>query len=98
MFARANTQVGANWSLHDLRHSAAYRMSRDPLMPLTDVQWVLGHARLTTTQRYLSPLPEDVIANVLAFHARRADPPPPAAAPAPGYRPESLDVLFGTDR
>jgi len=97
MFARANTQIGANWSLHDLRHSAAYRMSRDPLMPLTDVQWVLGHAQLTTTQRYLSPLPQDVIANVVAFHARRAEPRPPAA-PSPGYRPESLDVLFGTNR
>jgi integrase len=97
MFARANTQIGANWSLHDLRHSAAYRMSRDPLMPLTDVQWVLGHAQLTTTQRYLSPLPQDVIANVVAFHARRVTPRPPAA-PSPGYRPESLDVLFGTNR
>jgi hypothetical protein len=29
-------------------------MARDPLMPLTDVQWVLGHAHLTTTQLYLS--------------------------------------------
>ncbi|MGH3528397.1 MAG: tyrosine-type recombinase/integrase, partial [Pseudonocardiaceae bacterium] len=42
-----------NWSLHDLRHTAAYRMARDPEMPLTDVQWVLGHAHLSTTQRYL---------------------------------------------
>jgi integrase len=39
MFARANAALGANWSLHDLRHffSAAYRMARDPEMPLTDV-------------------------------------------------------------
>jgi len=37
MFARANAELGANWSLHDLRHSAAYRMARDPQMPLTDV-------------------------------------------------------------
>jgi site-specific recombinase XerC len=29
-------------------------MARDPLMPLTDVQWVLGHAHLTTTQLYLN--------------------------------------------
>ena len=26
MFTRANESLGANWSLHDLRHSAAYRM------------------------------------------------------------------------
>ena len=28
--------LGSNWSLHDLRHSAAYRMARDPGVPLTD--------------------------------------------------------------
>jgi site-specific recombinase XerD len=98
MFTRASATLGANWSLHDLRHSAAYRMARDPLMPLTDVQWVLGHAHLSTTQLYLSPLPEDVIASVLAFHQRRAGQGDrtPAASP-PGYRAESLRVLFGTD-
>jgi integrase len=37
MFARANAALGSNWSLHDLRHSAAYRLARDPAMPLTDV-------------------------------------------------------------
>ena len=41
MFNRANAVLGANWSPHDLRHTAAYRMARDPQMPLTDVQWVL---------------------------------------------------------
>ena len=25
------------WTLHDLRHTAAYRMARDPEMPLADV-------------------------------------------------------------
>ena len=68
---------GANWTLHDLRHTAAYRMARDPAMPLTDVQWVLGHARLSTTQMYVTPLPDDVIASVAAFHARRAGPQAP---------------------
>jgi integrase len=53
MFIRVNQVLGANWSLHDLRHTAAYRMARDPQMPLTDVQWVLGHAHLSTTQVYL---------------------------------------------
>jgi site-specific recombinase XerC len=97
MFARVNAELGTNWSLHDLRHTAAYRMARDPQMPLTDVQWVLGHAQLTTTQLYVSPLPEDVIANVVAFHERCGGPQPQAASPAPGYRPESLNILFGTD-
>jgi integrase len=94
MFTRANAALGSNWSLHDLRHTAAYRMARDPQMPLTDVQWVLGHAHLSTTQRYLNPVTEDVIAAVLAFHARQRDR-TPQAQPAAGYRPESLQILFG---
>ena len=44
MFNRANAALGANWSLHDLRHTACYRMARDPSVPLTDIQWVMGHA------------------------------------------------------
>ncbi len=37
MFTRASAVLGANWTLHDLRHTAAWRMARDPAMPLTDV-------------------------------------------------------------
>jgi hypothetical protein len=65
-------------------------------MPLADLQWVMGHAHLSTTQRYLNPLPGDVIETVLAFHARqrqRAS----VAGPSAGYRAESLKVLFGED-
>jgi integrase len=96
MFTRASATLGANWSLHDLRHSAAYRMARDPAMPLADLQWVMGHAHLSTTQIYLNPLPGDVIEAVLAFHARQRER-GPAAPPGPGYRAESLTTLFGKD-
>jgi integrase len=96
MFNRANAALESNWSLHDLRHTAAYRMARDPQVPLNDVQWVMGHAHLSTTQRYLNPLTQDVIEAVLAFHARRREH-GPAAPPAGPYRPESLRVLFGKD-
>jgi hypothetical protein len=71
-------------------------MAEDPQLPLTDVQFVLGHARLTTTQIYLTPRKEEVIRRVLAHHlqqvrqaAVRARP-----VPVPGYQPETLDVLF----
>jgi site-specific recombinase XerD len=97
MFARANNQAGTTATLHALRHTAAYRMAEDPTLPLTDVQFVLGHARLTTTQIYLTPRKEDVVRRVLAHHAeqvRRAGASPPP--PAPGYRQESLDVLFAS--
>jgi len=100
MFSRAGAALGANWSLHDLRHTAAYRMARDPGMLLTDVQWIMGHAHLSTTQQYLNPLPGEVIESVLAFHARRNGQPaqPPDTGPlASAYRPESLRVLFGDD-
>jgi integrase len=98
MFARANATLGANWTLHDLRHTAAYRMARDPEMPLTDVQWVLGHAHLSTTQLYVVAPLEDVIESVLAHHRRQSDqrPQPVPPQPSSGYRPETLDVLFGT--
>jgi hypothetical protein len=64
------------------------------------VQWVLGHARLSTTQKYVTPLPGDVIASVASFHARRAGPQVmPGSSDrnvlSSGYRPESLKVLFG---
>jgi integrase len=97
MFTRAGAALGGRWRLHDLRHTAAYRMARDPAMPLTDVQWVLGHAHLSTTQLYTTAPDEDIIAAVVAHHARRQEPPagPDGAGAAAGYRPESLDVLFG---
>lgn len=95
MFVRANELLGSNWSLHDLRHSAAYRLARDPQMPITDVQWVLGHASLSTTQLYTTPTPGEVIEAVMAHHRRRCEPQPPTEPPALRYRQESLDVLFG---
>jgi site-specific recombinase XerD len=98
MFERVNQRAGTAATLHSLRHTAAYRMAEDPSLPLTDVQFVLGHAQLTTTQIYLTPRKEDVIRRLLAHHAeqtRRAAErvSPPLAA---GYQPETLEVLFGT--
>ena len=100
MFERVNIDAGTGATLHALRHTAAYRMARDPAMPLTDVQYVLGHVQLTTTQIYLTPRKEDVIERVLAHHAeqtRRAAEQHTVAA-AVGYRPETLDVLFARRR
>ena len=97
MFERVNQQVGTSVTLHALRHTAAYRMAEDPAVPLTDVQFVLGHAQLTTTQVYLTPRKEDVIRRVLAHHAEQTRQAVARTVPAlaPGYRPETLDVLFG---
>ena len=97
MFERAAGLAGSGATLHALRHTAAYRMAEDPALPLTDVQYVLGHAQLTTTQLYLTPRREDVVRRLLAHHegqARNAAA-RQASVPAPGYRPDTLEVLFG---
>jgi site-specific recombinase XerD len=98
MFERVNDRAGTSATLHSLRHTAAYRMAEDPSLPITDVQAILGHARLTTTQIYVTPRKEDVIRRLLTHHAeqvqramRRETP-----VPAPGYRADTLRVLFGT--
>jgi hypothetical protein len=64
-------------------------------MPLVDVQWVLGHAHLSTTQLYISPTTDEVITSVRAHHERRAQVQVAPAQPAEGYRQDSLDLLFG---
>lgn len=99
MFERANATLGSDWTLHDLRHSAARRMANDPHLSLVEVKEVLGHAHLSTTEIYLTPDKDEVIASVLAHHARTADqrehPRAPSPPPAPGYDPAALSVLFG---
>ena len=59
---------------------------------------VLGHAQLNTTQIYLTPRKQDVIRRLLAHQAettrRAAERVTPT--PAPGYRPETMQLLFET--
>jgi len=100
MLQRANAALGTEWTLHDLRHTAAQRMIDDPALSLSDVQWVLGHAHLTTTQLYLRPRAEEVVERVLAHHRTRGQKPaaPPVLPDGSGYRPEVLDVLLGGGR
>jgi integrase len=83
MFERAGESAGSTATLHSLRHTAAYRMAEDPALPLTDVQFVLGHALLTTTQIYLTPRKEEVIRRVLAHHAEQIRQATERARPAP---------------
>jgi integrase len=94
MLQRANQSLGTEWTLHDLRHTAAHRMMDDPRMSLTDVQWVLGHAHLTTTQAYMRPRPEEVVARVLEHHRTRKQR-PILAPPAGGYSADVLNTLLG---
>ncbi|WP_202868378.1 site-specific integrase [Kribbella sindirgiensis] len=45
-----NAALGSNWTLHDLRHTAAARLLADPAFTLFDVQTILRHAGVSTTQ------------------------------------------------
>ena len=97
MFERVNAGLGANWTLHALRHSAARRMARDPQLPLIHVQAVMGHARLSTSQVYLAPGLDEVVEQVRAHHARQSElrARPVLPPPGPGYDPASLAILLG---
>ncbi len=61
------------------------------------MQWILGHAHLSTTQISDISTAGEIVESVLAHHRRQAGPKPPAGQPAPGYRPETLGILFGRD-
>ncbi|MFI6984221.1 tyrosine-type recombinase/integrase [Embleya sp. NPDC050154] len=96
VFRRVNALLGANWSMHDLRHTAALRMARDEALSLRDVQEILGHADLSTTEIYLVEDQAAVIRRVqqhLVERQHRAQQPP--APVAAGYDSTDLEVLFG---
>ena len=73
---RTNGRLGTNWSLHDLRHTAAERMANDPNLTLAEVRAILRHADPATTGRYLHARVEDL------FDAPRPTTTGPASSPA----------------
>lgn len=99
VFRRVNALLGSNWSMHDLRHTAALRMSRDDMLSMRDVQTILGHAHLSTTgDVYLVEDEAQVIRRVqrhLDDRQQHAQQPPRVAA---GYDADALGVLFGSAR
>lgn len=90
---RANEALGTNWTMHDMRHTCALRMVRSQSLSLRDVQTILGHSRLTTTQEYLITDDHEVHLRVRDYLARRSQ--QPQAVPAAGYDPGDLAVLLG---
>jgi site-specific recombinase XerD len=88
---RANATLGTNWTLHDLRHTAAGRLIADPAFSLVDVQSVLRHAQITTTQLYVQPRLDEVVAKVVQHYAR----PPAPPVLARQYDAEQVSELLG---
>lgn len=89
---RANASLGTNWSLHDFRHTAASRMLADEAFTLVDVQTVLRHSNITTTQIYTQPRLEDLVGKMLEHYAR---PPAPAPSIEPAFDAAAVRELLG---
>lgn len=88
---RANEKLGTNWSLHDLRHTAATRMATDPALTLPEVQTIMRHRHLATTEAYLQPRVEE-LHDKLQEHFRRPRSEPTYVA---GYQAEDITTVFG---
>ncbi|WP_312034493.1 site-specific integrase [Actinoplanes sp. TBRC 11911] len=96
VFRRVNVRLGTNWTMHDLRHTCAIRLLRDERLTLRDVQTILGHANLATTQIYLEQIDDELFARVRDhFASRRADRELPPVPVASGYDAADLAVLLG---
>jgi len=97
---RANDALGTNYSMHDLRHSAAVRMSRDRNLSLRDIQVILGHQHLSTTADVY--LVEDEAAVIQRVHDHLVEheqyPAQGAVVPAADYDAGDLAILFGSGR
>jgi hypothetical protein len=68
-------------------------MTRDPSLTLRDVQTILGHAHLTTTQVYIEDDDQAVIGRVRQHLADTQGAVP--SRPPQGYDVAALAVLFG---
>ncbi len=88
---RANAKLGTNWTLHDARHTAAARMAGDPELSIVEVQAVLRHRHLSTTERYTRPRVEELIDKLQRHYAR----PQIERHFTPGYAAEDIQAVFG---
>lgn len=91
MLNRANSKLGTNWTLHDLRHTAATRMASDPQLSIVEVQAVLRHRHLSTTERYTRVRIEDLVNKLQAHYTR----PKVERHYAAGYDPDDVRAVFG---
>ncbi|MFD7734136.1 tyrosine-type recombinase/integrase [Kitasatospora phosalacinea] len=88
---RAAEHLGMNWALHDLRHTAATRLARDPAMTLAEVQTILRHAHITTTALYTVVGLEDLVDKLAEHYSRPRQP----VVWSQQYDAEDVAVVFG---
>lgn len=88
---RANTSLGTNITMHDLRHTYCYRLMQDPNLLITEVQELMRHRSLASTQIYMRARMDELVVKLQEHYARAPAPPP---TPAAGYAAADLQVLF----
>ncbi|MBF6102379.1 site-specific integrase [Nocardia cyriacigeorgica] len=88
---RANARLGTNWTLHDLRHTAAIRLVADPAIALHEVQRILRHANLSTLSVYTRVRVEDMFDRIQEHYSR---PRPETSYPA-DYDLDDVEAVFG---
>jgi integrase len=88
---RVNTRLGTNWTLHDLRHTAATRMANGGTLTLAEVQAILRHADIRVTGRYLVTRVEELFDKLAEHYAR----PRPEVTYTPGYESADIEAVFG---
>ncbi|WP_219589316.1 tyrosine-type recombinase/integrase [Gordonia terrae] len=88
---RANVVLGTNWTLHDLRHTAATRMVNDPNLTLPEVQTIMRHRHLSATEQYLQPRIEELHDKLQEHFVR----PRPESTYSAGYDATDIETVFG---
>lgn len=88
---RAQQNMGTNWTLHDLRHTAAHRMANGGKLTLPEVQAVLRHANIQTTSRYLAVRIEEIFDALLEHYNQ----PRPQTSYPSGYDADDIAAVFG---
>ncbi|MFB7356247.1 tyrosine-type recombinase/integrase [Streptomyces gardneri] len=91
IFQGACEALGSNWTLHDLRHTAAKRMARDPELKLREVQTILRHTLISTTELYTAVGLDDLLDKLGACYAR---PVQPVSWPTQ-YAADDIEAVFG---
>jgi integrase len=88
---RAVESLDMNWSLHDMRHTAATRLARDPAMTLAEVQTILRHAHITTTALYTVVGLDDLVDKLAQHYSQPRQP----AAWTQTYDTADIEAVFG---
>jgi integrase len=88
---RANALLGTNWTLHDLRHTAAFRMANSGKLTPVEVQAIMRHASIQTTSRYLTARVEEIFDKLTEHY----NTPRPQTSYPSGYNADDIKAVFG---